>query len=181
MPTRWLWAAVMGLGGVAAMAGDGPEKEWSYKDWRVELKGGRCALSTGGDGDGFFRLEFGMLGFDAAAIYQPLWYRSEPMPLEFEDGVAVVIDGRDSGFGDEMAVFDGRDEWDDYFRAAALTTGYVPDLVETLRRANRIAFVVFRPGRAPAVYDDLSLSGFTAVYLKASEWCRFSPTALPRA
>lgn len=171
-------AAVFALLAVPAAA----EDYWEWKDWRLERVEGRCAIWAGGDGDGAFRLEFGAGGFDPAALYEPVAYNTEPLPLELTDSLALLIDGRDDGFGDELFVFETEDPFDGRpVRAASLTAGFVPDLVAALREGGRVAFVVFREGREARVYDDLSLAGFTAVYLKAAEWCGFAPEALPRS
>ncbi|MFN3259305.1 MAG: hypothetical protein ACE37J_01980 [Pikeienuella sp.] len=176
---RMIGAAAF-LGVLAGWASaEGAERDWAHKDWRAEMRGEVCSIHTGGDAEGSFRLEFDRGGFNAEAIYHPLWYRSEPQPLDFDDGFEILIDGEAIWLGDELSVYVGADEYGDYFRAAALTSGFVQELATALRAGGRIGFVVLRAGREPALYDELSLSGFTANFLKAAEWCGFNPDALP--
>lgn len=170
-------AAFLGL--LAGWATAEEARDWAHKDWRTEMREGRCSIHAGGDAEGSFRLEFGRGGFDAAAVYHPLWYRSEPQPLEMDDGFEILIDGEPIWLGDELFAYDGTDEYGDYFRAAALTSGFVQELATALRAGGRIGFVVLREGREPRLYDELSLAGFTANLLKAAEWCGFDAEALP--
>ena len=66
--------------------------------------------------------------------------RGYPAPLELSDNLDVAIDGKTTFFGEEMAVYDCSDTYGDYFRAASLTAGSVPDLTDALRKGNTITF-----------------------------------------
>lgn len=156
------------------------DQSWSHKAWSVSKDGRTCTLRTGGDGDGFFSLTFATGGFDPSAVYRPLMFRGYPPPLDLADEINVVIDGKTTFFGEEMGVYDGTDEYGDYFRAAGLTAGFVPDLADALRKGNTIAFQRVRPEETRTI-DALSLSGFTAALLKASDWCKFDAKKLPRS
>ena len=156
------------------------EQSWSHKAWSVTKEGETCTLRTGGDGDGVFTLTFESGGFDASATYRPLMVRGYAAPLEFSDDIDVAIDGKTTVFGEEMAVYDGTDTYGDYFRAAGLTAGFVPDLTDALRKGTTIAFQRIRPAETRTI-DTLSLSGFTAAPLKASDLCKFDAKKLPRA
>ena len=158
-----------------------PERTWSHKAWHVAFTAGACSLWTGSDGSGTFELTFGRGGVDGAAHYLPIVYSNLPLPLREEDGYEILIDGQPSGFGPEMWFYDGPDAYGRYMVGAALTGGFVPDLVEAFRQGNALAIRVTPMGKAAYVADAFSLAGFSAAYLKASEWCQFDPDALLRS
>ena len=156
------------------------EQSWSHKAWSVAKEGETCTLRTGGDGDGFFSITFKNGGFDPSATYRPLMVRGYAAPFELSDDIDVAIGGKTTVFGEEMAVYDGTDTCGNYFRAASLTAGFVPDLTDALRKGNTIAFQRICPAETRTI-DTLSLSGFTAALLKASDWCKFDAKKLPRS
>lgn len=157
------------------------EQVWSYKDWHAQFSKDRCTLSTGGDGSGRFVLSFDMGGFNTQAAYRPIVYSNYPLPLRQNDKFEIYIDQIQSVFGAEMWFFDGPDPYGRYMVGAGLTGGFVPSLVDRFRRGNAISIIVRPYGRAAFVSDSFSLSGFTATYLKAAEWCRFNPNNLFRS
>lgn len=169
---------------LAAMAGAAlafpadPDRTWRHKDWSAAQYGRVCVLWTGGDGHGSFRVRIEEGGYNADIVYEPIWARGYHEPVGFEDEFSVYIDGRETDYGPEMAVYDGEDEWGEYFRRVGMTTGFTPAMIFEMRRGGRLAMQVDKPGQAPAVYDDFSLSGFTASFLKVSEWRRFHPDRL---
>lgn len=156
------------------------EKRWSHKAWQVTKKDTRCTLSTGGDGDDYFRVSFANRGLDAAVDYEPLIIRGYPVPLSAGDEVELRIDGKPNWLGEEMSTFEDKNEWDEYRIVATLTTGFVPELVEALRRGNELE-VGKTDASGSRTLAKFSLSGFTASLLKASEWCRFDPKKLPES
>lgn len=103
-----------------------------------------------------------------------------PAPLELSDDIDVAIESKTTVFGEEIAVYDGSDTYGDYYRAASLTAGFVPDLTDALRKGNTITFRRICPEETRTI-DTLSLSGFTAALLKASDWCKFDAKKLPRS
>lgn len=165
-------AALAALPMLAGGANARPLAEWAHKDWRAYSFGDSCEIRTGGDGAGVFSITVDRGGYNASATYLPVAFRNMPQPLEFNDGVDLYVDGRDAGFGYETAIFDGTDEWGEYFRGANTYAG-VPELLRMLRRGNMLEILVSREGRAPRIYDEFSLSGITANLLKISEWCAF--------
>lgn len=176
-------AGLLAASVLAAPAGalTDPERTWSHKDWSAAFEAGRCAISTGGDGAGNFEIQFEMGGFNGEASYLPIVYSNLPLPLRPEDEFEILINGAASGFGPEFGFYDGDDGYGRYMVGAALTGGFVPDLVAAFRRGDHVAVRVIRQGEAPFVIDEFSLSGFTANYLKISEWCHFDPDNLFRS
>ncbi|MER0236775.1 hypothetical protein [Fulvimarina sp. MAC8] len=184
-PHNLLVRIVLGLT-LTAMAGpafaaDGPERSWSRNAWTAEFEAGECRLRTGSDGKGDFVISFQMGGFDGAADYLPIVYSNLPLPLRKDDTYEILIDGRATEFGSEMWFYDGQDAFDRYMVGASLTGGFVPDLVDAFRQGDTVAFQVEPNGKAPYIADDFSLSGFSATYLKISEWCHFDPDNLFRS
>ena len=165
----------------SVVALDNPEKRWSDKAWHAEFQEGRCAIWTGGDGSGTFEIEFSMGGFNASARYVPIVYSNYPVPLRIDDELELIIDGRISGFGYEMSVFDGHDSFGRYMVEASMTGSMAPDLIPPFRASSDLAVQVQHAGEAPFIADAFSLSGFTSVYLKISEWCHFDPNNLFRS
>lgn len=164
-----------------AAAQDGPERQWSHKEWHAEYKDGHCAISTGGDGSGWFRIELEKGGLNGSARYLPIVYSSEPLPLREDDEFALIIDNSLVGVGEEMSYYDGPDAYGRFMVGAALTGGFVPDLITAMRKGNDLSVRVEHRGEVTVVVDDFSLSGFTATYLKIAQWCDFDPDNLFRS
>ncbi|SNR61395.1 hypothetical protein [Puniceibacterium sediminis] len=174
-------ALIFALGGTSVSAMDDPELVWSHKEWSAGYEMGRCAIWTGGDGSGIFEIEVDMGGYNASASYLPIVYSNYPIPLREDDEFELYIDHQMSDFGPEMGFYDSMDSYGRYMVAAGMTDGFVPDLIGTFRGANSVAVEVLHYGEPPFVADEFSLSGFTATYLKISEWCRFDPNHLFRS
>ena len=104
-------ALFMALAGMSASAQANPERQWSHKDWHAEYKDGHCAISTGGDGSGWFRIELEKGGLNGSASYLPIVYSSEPLPLREDDEYALIIDHSVTAFGEEMSYYDGPDPY----------------------------------------------------------------------
>lgn len=183
MKLRSLAAALLAASAFAAPAGalTDPERVWDHKDWRSAFQAGQCAISAGGDGAGRFEISFDMGGFNASARYLPIVYSSMPMPLKPDDEYEILINGAVSDFGSEFWFYDGDDGYGRYMVGASLTGGFTPDLIEAFRRGDHVAIRVMRVGEQPFIIDEFSLSGFTANYLKVSEWCHFDPNNLFRS
>lgn len=164
--------------GAAAPALEAPERWWSHGDWQAEFQAGTCEIRTGGDGAGVFRIQFQMGGFDGDATYLPVVYSNMPAPLTADDEFDLIIDQRVTDFGSELWFHDGNDPFGRYMVGASLTGGFVPDLVAEFRRGNRAALRISSPGAHPYIAEDFSLAGFSAAYLKISEWCHFDPDNL---
>lgn len=157
-------------------------RTWSHKDWSAtQREDGRCAIWTGGDGAGSVVISMDPGGFNASAEYIPVWYRSEPMPLEPDDYVVIYIDGQESWLSEEMGVFDGTDDWGDPYRAAGMTGGLVPEFIGLLRPADTLDFSRQRGTEDPLPFDSFSLAGFTAALMKTAEWCKFNPKLMPES
>ena len=173
-----LLLAIAATAGPSAAAMDNPERQWSHKDWYAEYKDGHCAISTGGDGSGRFSIELEQGGLNGSASYLPIVYSSEPLPLREDDGFALIIDHNVTDFGDEMSYYDGPDPYGRFMVGAALTGGFVPDLIAAFRKGNAVSVQVKHSGEPARIVDDFSLSGFTAAYLKIAQWCDFDPDDL---
>ncbi len=153
------------------MALSDPEKVWKHKDWRASYSHGRCRLATGGDGDGTFEITLDERGYNADVSYLPITYSNLPPALQQGDLFSLLIDGRNSGLGPEIAYFDGMDPYDRFMVGASLTTGFVADLVDFFRQGTTATFIVSRPDEHAFAPDTFSLAGFSATYLKIVEWC----------
>lgn len=173
--TAGLCACLAGLAAAPALA----DRDWSHKDWNAYQRDGRCGIWTGGDGAGSVEISYERGGHAPVAAYTPLWYRSEPMPLDMSDFIVVYIDGRENWIGEDMGVFDGEDEWGDYFRAASMPDGTVSAFIDMLRPADTLEFARQRGDEDPLIIDRFSLAGFTAALMKTAEWCRFNPKLMP--
>ncbi|MEO1092522.1 MAG: hypothetical protein AAFX81_18020 [Pseudomonadota bacterium] len=173
---RTAFGALLVLCGAADAAA---EQEWSHGDWHASKNGNFCAIWTGSDGKGTFSIELDTGGFDASATYLPVWYRGHTAPLRLNDRIALVIDDHETWLSEEMGMVDGEDEWGEYYVAASLTAGFVPELIDVLKRSDRLDVRRRRSGGETVTIDDFSLRGFTATLLKIAEWCRFDPADLP--
>lgn len=176
--TGLMTVLALAISGSSALALDNPEVTWSHKDWRAGYEGGRCAIWTGGDGAGTFEISFETGGYNGSASYLPIVYSNYPLPLREDDEYELIVNNRASGFGSELWFYDGMDGYNRYMVGATLTGGFVPDLIATFRRSDTLAIQIWPTGKAPYIADDFSLSGFTATYLKISEWCAFDPDNL---
>ena len=176
--TSALLLTIAGTAGTSVAAMDNPERQWSHKDWYAEYKDGHCAISTGGDGSGLFSIELEKGGLNGSASYLPIVYSSEPLPLREDDEFALIIDHNVTDFGDEMSYYDDPDPYGRFMVGAALTGGFVPDLITALRKGNDLAVRVKHINEPARIVDDFSLSGFTATYLKIAQWCDFDPDDL---
>lgn len=176
--TSVLLLAITGTAATSAAAMDNPERQWSHKEWNAEYKEGQCAISTGGDGSGWFSVELEKGGLNSSASYLPIVYSSEPLPLREDDEFALIIDHDVTDFGDEMSYYDGPDPYGRFMVGAALTGGFVPDLITALRKGNALSVRVKHINEPARIVDDFSLSGFTATYLKIAQWCDFDPDDL---
>ena len=176
--TSALLLTIAGTAGTSVAAMDNPERQWSHKDWYAEYKDGHCAISTGGDGSGRFSIELEKGGLNGSASYLPIVYSSEPLPLREDDEFALIIDHNVTDFGDEMSYYDDPDPYGRFMVGAALTGGFVPDLIAAFRKGNAVSVQVKHSGEPARIVDDFSLSGFTAAYLKIAQWCDFDPDDL---
>jgi hypothetical protein len=170
-----LCACLTGLAAAPALA----DRNWSHKDWNAWQRGARCGIWTGGDGAGSLEISFERGGYRAVADYAPLWYRSEPMPLEMSDFIVIYFDGLESWIGEDISVFDGEDKWGDYFRAAFMPDATVPAFIDMLRQADTLDFARQRGDEEPLIIDQFSLAGFTVALMKTAEWCKFNPKLMP--
>ncbi|MEH6700886.1 hypothetical protein [Parasphingorhabdus sp.] len=172
---------LLAMASTPAAAQDSSERQWSYKDWHAEYKDGHCAISTGGDGSGWLRIEFEKGGLNSSASYLPIVYSREPLPLREDDKFALIIDNSLVGVGEEMSYYDGPDAYGRFMVGASLTGGFVPDLITKMRKGDNLSVRVEHSGEVNVIIDDFSLSGFTATYLKIAQWCDFDPDDLFRS
>ena len=113
-------------------------------------------------------------GADAAFVYTPVLFRGLPQPLVPQDRLALLVDGQDSPLARRMEIVEWHDQWGDFVVDASLGGPDVSVAVRALRAANTLIVGRMEAG-GPQVLDTFLLSGFTATWLKASEWCRFDP------
>jgi hypothetical protein len=167
------------LSALVCVAAPAQTQEWAHKAWRVSQADGRCTLTTGGDGDDYFNVSFAPGGVDAAANYEPLIVRGYPVSLALGDEVALFIDAKENLLGEEMGIVEDKNKWGEYRIAASLSSGFVAELTQALRRGNKLEIRKTRGAEAPRTLAKFSLNGFTATLLKAASWCRFDPKKLP--
>lgn len=163
--------------------GSADDLYFERKDWRASFDGQRCRIWTGGDGSGTVAISIDPLGYNVGLDYDAVVYRGYPSPLTQDvDEVDLMFDGRPAGLIGEMYVHQGYDAYNHPTAGAALTAGFVIDAIRQMRAGSRLD--VFRSNYRTGergVIDSFSLSGFTATYLKISEWCRFHPDHLPQS
>lgn len=166
--------------GHGAQAHERSLSSWSHGAWSVDLLenaafGYRsCRVSTGGDGSGTLALRIGEGGADATFSYTPVWFRGMAPPLHWDDKMALIFDGQPSPMADKMEIVTFTDAGGESIVDAALSNGYVADTVGLLRASNTVIVAVGRDG-VTSPYDTYLLTGFTATWLKAAEWCGFDP------
>ncbi|WP_118133528.1 hypothetical protein [Oceanicella sp. SM1341] len=189
-PSRVLAALL--LPGLLALAGAAPAAErrelayWEHGSWRVAMieQVGvdirQCEVFTGGDGNGSLRITVGEGGSDAALTWLPVWFRGMEQPITLDDEMVLLLDGQESPLSGAMEVFEGPDEYGEPSVDASLGSADVPEAVRALRAGNVLVAGARREG-ALRVIDTWLLDGFTAAWLKASEWCGFDPRAAFRA
>ncbi len=116
-------------------------------------------------------------GFNPSFEYRYAPYPGETgAPWDEGDTVVLGVDGEESWLADEMST-----GWDSYGDFAALTSGFVTDMITSLRAANDIVEVGFDRAQLGErwIYGQFSPIGFTATVVKAGEWCEFDPANLP--
>lgn len=153
---------------------------WDHKDWRAFAGNGQkgqleCMAMTGGDGDDSFRLTAGK-GGDLGLHYAEATARGVRPDLREDDFLRVVIEGKKGARFEDMAVRVGVDQEGIPYAHGDMVDGDVAAAIRAMRAGNTL--VVEREKRDDAgwvVLGRFSLAGFTATYLKLSEWCRFKP------
>jgi hypothetical protein len=151
---------------------------WQHGAWRVALTedtayGVRaCRVWTGGDGLGTVSFHVNDRGGDATLAYEPVWFRGMPPPFDWNETVGLVFDGQSSGIGPALEIVEWVDEWGAQRMDASITNALVAEAVALSRRSNTLIVTVAGDGPT-RVNDTFLLDGFTATWLKASEWCRF--------
>lgn len=134
-------------------------------------------LRSSRDTSGALVFSFLEKGYNPSFEYRYAPYPGETgPPWDEADAVILTVDGAVSWLGDEMA-----SGWDSEGDFASLTSGFVSDMIATLRAANGVVDVVFDRTKLGEqwVYGRFSATGFTAVIVKAGEWCQFDPSNLP--
>lgn len=164
----------------AATAEEIEVQTWAHGAWHVrqyqhagfDFYG--CEVWTGGDGAGVVSIDVNDGGADASLDYTPVAYRGLPAPLTLDDQVALIFDGQVSAASEAMEVMELENEWQEWIVSAGIFNFMIAETVQDMRAANTLEVGVARNG-ALTVYDTYPLTGFTATWLKASEWCRFDP------
>lgn len=170
-----------------AMASAGPieieveVRAWDHGAWnlRTYAAPGRpglagCEVWTGGAGAGVFSIHMGNGGADASVSYVPVTVRGLPTPLTPDDTVLLIVDGRPLALPEELDVFafeNASGEWEVSADAGNLA---VADTVRALR-AGTMMQVGVTHANSLAIHEDYPLTGFTATWLKAADWCGFDP------
>ncbi len=179
MILRPLLAALLAVAASPSFAEEVQLAYWEHGSWRVALVEDTqwnmrsCRVWTGGDGNGTLALHVGDGGADASFSYEPVTFRNIAPPMTLDDEMVLMFDGQESWIADELTVSEYYNDFGDFVVDASLSNSFVSETVKELRAGNTV-IVGVRRGGAPKVFDTFLLNGFTATWLKASEWCRFN-------
>ena len=156
---------------------------WEHKDWKLygerDAKGIlHCNATTGGDGDPMFNVSARM-GGDISIYYQEQTYRGMAPVLKKTDNIVFKLDDKAQTLYDDVQVFIDRDD-DGIPRAiASMPGGYAAEVTRNMRRSSSVSVLREDPkSKKLVLIHKFSLAGFSAVFLKASEWCRFNADKL---
>lgn len=153
---------------------------WDHKDWRAmadsNMRGEfECRAWTGGDGNDSFVLVATRSG-EVTVYFDEATARGYPTNLQEADTVQFVVTTPRPMLFDDVSVLVDIDEEGIPLAHAGTPDGYTPELVRALRAGHTVRLE--RENPSTGVYEvvsEFSLSGFTANYLKVSEWCGFDP------
>ncbi|MAC80562.1 MAG: hypothetical protein CML66_21140 [Rhodobacteraceae bacterium] len=154
---------------------------WEHGSWRVrkyETPGyagfGGCEVRTGGDGAGVVSIHVGDGGSDASVSYVPVAFRGMPSPLMLDDTVFFFVDGLPIAVSHQLEISEYENGYGEWQVSADAGNDGVAGTVRDLRAGNLMEVGVTRAGTM-TIYDSYPLNGFTATWLKASDWCGFDP------
>lgn len=154
--------------------------QWNSGAWNVALVNDTrwnqksCIVWTGGDGTGILRMHISHGGGDASFGYTPVAFSNVPSPLYNAVSVLVVVDGYIMSVGSDMEIGTSQNEWNEPETYASVSNTNVSNVVEAFRLGDQVDMGGAETGQI-AIFDSYSLSGFTANWLKAAEWCAFQP------
>lgn len=171
-----LWSAA-GM----ARAGTVTVDRWSHGAWHVRFFAnpdfpgfGGCEVWTGSDGAGVFGITVGEDGVDASLSYVPVAPRGYPSPLIDGDFVSLIVDGQVIPVSQELEIYELENEFGEWEVSADAGNSGVAGTVRSLRAGGVMEVGVTRQGQM-TIYETYALTGFTATWLKAAEWCGFDP------
>lgn len=164
---------------VVALAGD---EFWDYKQWRSfaeTAEGGQrqCLAMTGGDGDDRLNVETTPAG-GFEVYFDEQTYRGMVPNLQARDRLVFELDTTPPTRATHVTTTLGYDEDGIPTARATVAGAEATALIGAMRAASTLTVTRANatPERPPLVAE-FSLAGFTANYLKASEWCGLQPVA----
>ncbi|WP_417243260.1 hypothetical protein [Celeribacter sp.] len=155
---------------------------FEHENWATVKIGEICHVFTLGsarDTSGTLIFSFPRNGYNSSFEYRYAPYPGETgAPWGPDDSVVLSFDDEETWIGDEMAL--ERDSHGDF---ASLTSGFVPEVVTSVRTANHsVDVAIDRVDEGEIwLYGTFSAAGFSAALGKAGEWCQFDPAALPES
>lgn len=149
-------------------------------DWGTARIGHACHVFTtraARHTSGALVLTFYQNGYNASFgyNYQP-WPGETEAPWGEDDYPVLALDDETSWLGDEMFKDEGAVGYGMY-----LTGGMLPDLITSVRKANRAVDAILERSspNEVVVLGTFSPEGFEPALQKAGEWCAFDPNNLP--
>lgn len=176
------------IGSLAAapplLAQGSKDNTWENKQWRshTESAGKRklCRTMTGGDGDHSFAVQVEGGGYNAWFYFQEQINRGGKPILQKDDEIVLKLEGRKTVVYDyDVSVMLGITRGGIPEAKAAMPGGYSPEFIRNMRASDSLTVLRINPrSKKQEVLHKFSLDGFTANYLKLSEWCKFNPDKL---
>ena len=161
------------------------EQTASYKDWYMfserDAKGLKhCVMMTGGNGKDAFFVDSYPGGYSTVFYEEVVPYGDKYVTTTNDEFIFQFDDGKQTSFDEIRTMIEAR-KGIVYRPWAKLAINSSADAIELMRNASSVS-VMRKNGniRTPVLVRKFSLAGFTALFLKASEWCGFDAGKLPK-
>ena len=177
-------AHCLGLAALPALAA--AEQTASYKDWYMfserDAKGVKhCILMAGGNGikEAFF-VDSYPGGYSTVFFEEFNPSGGKYVATTTDEYIFQFDDAQQTSFDDVRTMIESR-KGQTYRPWAVLNEASSADAINLMRSATTVSVLRKTPAsRTPALVYKFSLAGFTALFLKASEWCGFDANRIPR-
>ncbi len=171
--------------GNPAMAQMQQDPSWAFKDWRAFAEGPvrarQCGALTGGDGSPSLRVS--AAASDEVAIFfaEPTSRGIRPA-MKADDRIGFRLDDKRASVFEATVVNVGVDKDGIPYANAGLSGPSAAIMITAMRAATSVKVVSLdrRSGKQSA-FHEFSLAGFTANFLKLSEWCGFDANRLKQS
>jgi hypothetical protein len=146
----------------------------AFAGWRSATENG----AIGGDGGNSFEVSANAPG-DISLLYREQTSRGIKPALKKNDSIAIRLDDKKQSTFDDTRVTVGVDADGIPVATVGLPGGYSAEVVRAMREATSLLILSEDPRtRKQVVVQKFSLAGFSANFLKLSEWCGFDPNKL---